>query len=223
MREYADAKWIFCVISVIKTTPYWGQMLKNILVNSNLQPICHGWKKPAALTGASYWESIIRPISKQFPGKPAVLWGVQKDNAARGGSQFFPIASQTWACWGNWWNNFYKLIQNVRRFPLWKLPFFIWAAHKDCFVAANTKAETFAALRNIVKEKVREVALFGASRKYLKKAWEGLVPSLHWHSDLRIGHARIEQDKKTRDVILLSPATSSFDQYANYENVVRIF
>lgn len=78
------------------------------------------------------------------------------------------------------------------------------------------KGGDLGALKNLVKEKVCEIALFGASREVFEKAWEGLVP-MHWYSNLETAMLALNKTKQPRDVILLSPATSSFDQYANYE------
>lgn len=78
------------------------------------------------------------------------------------------------------------------------------------------KGGDLSALKNLVKEKVCEIALFGASKEIFEEAWKGLVP-MHWHLDLETAMTSLNRTKKPQDIILLSPATSSFDQYANYE------
>lgn len=78
------------------------------------------------------------------------------------------------------------------------------------------KGGDLTSLNNLIREKVCEVAIFGASRDKFESAWNGIVP-MHWHKNLAEAMASLNKSKNPNDVILLSPATSSFDQYANYE------
>lgn len=77
------------------------------------------------------------------------------------------------------------------------------------------KGGDLAALAPLVAEKVREVALFGDSREYFEQAWAGIVP-MSWHPTLREAVARLRGGAAMGDVILLAPATSSYDLYKNY-------
>lgn len=67
----------------------------------------------------------------------------------------------------------------------------------------------------LIKEKVSEVALFGASREYFEKAWQDIVP-ISWHSNLKEAVKTLKSNAKPGEAILLAPATSSFDLYKNY-------
>lgn len=67
----------------------------------------------------------------------------------------------------------------------------------------------------LLKEKVRAVGMFGQSREIFSKAWEGVVP-LSWAGTLEDAVRGLRAKAREGDVILLSPATSSFDLYANY-------
>lgn len=78
------------------------------------------------------------------------------------------------------------------------------------------KGGNLASLIPLLKEKVKEVALYGGSREEFEQAWIGQVP-ISWHRTLREALARLRGSAALGDVILLSPATSSFDQYKNYE------
>ncbi len=70
-------------------------------------------------------------------------------------------------------------------------------------------------LRPLIKEKVKHVALFGASREYFEQAWQDIVP-LTWSANMQ-GAIEIARAKSASgDVVLLAPATASFDLYANY-------
>jgi UDP-N-acetylmuramoylalanine--D-glutamate ligase len=78
------------------------------------------------------------------------------------------------------------------------------------------KGGDLAGLRALLRERVKAVALFGASRDIFARAWEGSVP-LFWDADLPTAVTRLRSMAEAGDVVLLSPATSSFDLYANYK------
>ena len=77
------------------------------------------------------------------------------------------------------------------------------------------KGGDLAALGGLVRERVREVALFGASREHFEKAWRDLAP-LRWHPTLEEAVRALAASAKEGDVVLLAPATSSFDLYDSY-------
>ena len=77
-------------------------------------------------------------------------------------------------------------------------------------------------LAPILREKVLEVVLFGASREIFEKAWDGVVP-LHWTEFLEDGVRLAFERSRAGDAILLSPATASFDQFQNYKERGRVF
>lgn len=78
------------------------------------------------------------------------------------------------------------------------------------------KGGDLASLIPLLKERVKEVALFGGSRQEFEQAWIGSVP-ISWHNTLREALSRVRGSAALGDVVLLAPATSSFDQYKNYE------
>lgn len=70
-------------------------------------------------------------------------------------------------------------------------------------------------LAPLIREKVREVALFGASREIFEKAWKDTVP-ISWSKNLEGAVMELKKNACLGDIILLSPATSSYDAYKNY-------
>ena len=70
-------------------------------------------------------------------------------------------------------------------------------------------------LAPLLRQRVRHVALYGASREIFEAAWKGLVP-LSYDTTMGEAFARALAMAAGGEVILLSPATSSFDQYKNY-------
>nr|WP_232034746.1 UDP-N-acetylmuramoyl-L-alanine--D-glutamate ligase [Desulfovibrio ferrophilus] len=72
------------------------------------------------------------------------------------------------------------------------------------------------ALVPLLRRKARAVCLFGDSREVFEKAWAGHV-SLAWEATLDNAMRRLMTWAEEGDVMLLSPATASFDQYVNYK------
>lgn len=78
------------------------------------------------------------------------------------------------------------------------------------------KGGDLSSLRPLLQERVKAVCLYGGSREAFTTAWNGAVP-LHWEEKMEQAVAWLRERAKKGDVVLLSPATSSFDQFANYE------
>jgi UDP-N-acetylmuramoylalanine--D-glutamate ligase len=78
----------------------------------------------------------------------------------------------------------------------------------------------------LLKAKVRSVGLFGASREVFEAAWGGEVP-LFWEPTLEAAVRRLYAEAEPGEVILLSPATASFDAYKSYkargDDFARVF
>ena len=70
-------------------------------------------------------------------------------------------------------------------------------------------------LHPVLRDKVKAVGLFGASREIFEQAWQGVAP-MTWDPDLPSAVTRLYNMARPGDVVLLSPATSSFDLYENY-------
>ncbi|TVM19777.1 UDP-N-acetylmuramoyl-L-alanine--D-glutamate ligase [Oceanidesulfovibrio indonesiensis] len=71
------------------------------------------------------------------------------------------------------------------------------------------------ALRPLISEKVRAVGLYGGSREVFEKAWAGAA-KMFWEETMEAAFAAHMDEAQEGEIVLLSPATSSFDQYANY-------
>ncbi len=84
------------------------------------------------------------------------------------------------------------------------------------------KGGDLGALVPLLKEKVAAVGLFGASREVFEAAWAGQVPLFHEPTQ-KAAVARLFAEARPGDVILLSPATASFDLYDSYKARGRDF
>jgi UDP-N-acetylmuramoylalanine--D-glutamate ligase len=71
-------------------------------------------------------------------------------------------------------------------------------------------------LRPLLRERVKAALLFGASREIFEEAWKGATP-VFWDTAMAPALERARTLAAPGDVVLLSPATSSFDAYANYK------
>lgn len=78
------------------------------------------------------------------------------------------------------------------------------------------KGGDLAGLVPLLKERVREVGLFGDSREEFEAAWTGAV-DIFWEPDLERAVRRLAKDAEPGEVVLLSPGTASFDLYENYK------
>ncbi len=79
------------------------------------------------------------------------------------------------------------------------------------------KGGDLAALASLLRRKAKAVALFGASREVFEAAWGG-VADLSWHATLEPAVRRLAGLAAPGDVVLLSPATASFDLYRDYKH-----
>lgn len=74
-----------------------------------------------------------------------------------------------------------------------------------------------AALAPLIRKKVKAVCGCGASREVFEAAWASAA-DFDWKPTMAEAVAALWQKAEPGDVILLSPATSSFDAYENYKS-----
>ncbi|MDD6087790.1 MAG: UDP-N-acetylmuramoyl-L-alanine--D-glutamate ligase [Desulfovibrionaceae bacterium] len=77
------------------------------------------------------------------------------------------------------------------------------------------KGGDFSMIRHLLQSKVRHVALYGGSRKAFEEGIGDAAP-ISWDATMEQAVHRARDLAEEGNVILLSPATSSFDQYASY-------
>jgi UDP-N-acetylmuramoylalanine--D-glutamate ligase len=73
-----------------------------------------------------------------------------------------------------------------------------------------------AQLRGLLQERVKAAALFGEDRELFRQAWQDCT-RVFTESELKQAADRLLEIASPGDVLLLSPATSSFDQYKDYQ------
>lgn len=80
----------------------------------------------------------------------------------------------------------------------------------------NWKGGDLAGIIPQLEQHVKAVGLYGGGRDVFEQAWAGHVP-MAWHERMEEAVEGVLQQACPGDVVLLSPATSSFDQYADYK------
>jgi UDP-N-acetylmuramoylalanine--D-glutamate ligase len=83
-------------------------------------------------------------------------------------------------------------------------------------LGGSLKGGGFAGLREAVASRCRAAYLIGEAAEELERDLAGTVP-LHRCGDLATAVAAARRAARPGEVILLSPACASYDQYENYE------
>jgi len=84
------------------------------------------------------------------------------------------------------------------------------------------KGGSYAPLQRQIEKKVRRLVLFGAAKEIIARALGGLTATV-LVEDLPAAVADAAAHSRAGDVVLLSPACSSFDQFKNYAERGRAF
>lgn len=77
------------------------------------------------------------------------------------------------------------------------------------------KGGELSSLRDILQKKCKQIVLFGGSKEIFLSAWDGVAP-IEYCSTLEEAVEYSKQIATHGDVVLLSPATSSFDAFQSY-------
>jgi len=89
--------------------------------------------------------------------------------------------------------------------------------HPICLMAGGKfKGGNLNSLTPFMKNSVKHIALYGSSKEVFMAAFAHDF-NITWDKTLKDALNRLQQIVTKNDVVLLAPATSSFDQYLNYE------
>ena len=141
-------------------------------------------------------------------------FGVSEDEARRAAAAFAPLANRLELV-GEW--NGVAYINDSKATTVNALQMALQSMERPTLLLAGGvfKGGDLTALAGLLREKVKAVGLFGAGQEFFEKAWEGIVP-LSWSATLEEAVMALRDQAVVGDVILLAPATSSFDLYVNY-------
>jgi UDP-N-acetylmuramoylalanine--D-glutamate ligase len=99
-------------------------------------------------------------------------------------------------------------LKSLQSFP----PSSVWL-----ILGGKDKAGEFERMRDLVKEKTRAVLTIGSAAERIATALEGAA-TIESAGDMQHAVAYARAHAKAGDVVLLSPACASFDQYRNFEH-----
>jgi len=74
-----------------------------------------------------------------------------------------------------------------------------------------------------IRERVARIYLFGNSRDIFEEAWSSTGKEISWDPTLEEAVYRAASEARSGDCVLLSPATASFDLFANYKERGKAF
>ncbi len=92
-----------------------------------------------------------------------------------------------------------------------------FASRVRLILGGRGKGQDFTPLRAAVAERCAAVHLIGEDAERIAAALDGAGPPLHADGDLERAVAHARRDARRGDVVLLSPACASHDQYADFE------
>jgi UDP-N-acetylmuramoylalanine--D-glutamate ligase len=84
------------------------------------------------------------------------------------------------------------------------------------------KGSNYQSLNDLVQENVKTVIAYGADAQLIDQAWSGLV-AVHPVTDMTEALKKADSIARSGDVVLLSPACASFDQFRDFEERGRCF
>jgi len=85
-------------------------------------------------------------------------------------------------------------------------------------LGGRDKGNDYLELENQIREKVHTVVSIGEARQNIKKQLEGVVPNLIEADTIKNAVKAARNQAKRGEIVLLSPACSSFDMFENYED-----
>ena len=90
-------------------------------------------------------------------------------------------------------------------------------------LGGRDKGNDYSELRDQLMEKVHTVIAIGESKARIQEALGEVVPHLLMADDMRSAVRMAQKQAKRGEVVLLSPACSSFDMFESYEHRGRVF
>lgn len=213
MDEYVDAKFRLFQCQTPEDTAIVGEDLLETVRNRNLRARLESFTATDRFPKARLLGRHNK-ANMEAAYLACRVFGVDEATAARAVADFAPLAHRLELV-GEW--NGIAYINDSKCTTASSLKVALESMERPVRLLAGGvfKGGDLVALAPLVREKVREVALFGASREKFTEAWQGIVP-ISWSPTLEEAMRGARKNAQAGDVILMAPATSSFDLFANY-------
>ena len=153
----------------------------------------------AAAKSAGVEPAMIRQVLDNFPGLEHRLEFVREKNGVR----YYNDSKGT---------NVGAVVKSLASFTE---PVILLAGGVD-------KGGDYAPLKEGIRQKVRRLVLFGAAKEIIARALGGFTETV-LVEDIRAAVCDASAHARAGDVVLLSPACSSFDQFRNYAERGKVF
>lgn len=214
MEEYAEAKFRLFRCQDKGDLAILNPELKK-LVNAYNVPGLKLWIEEEGRFPQSHLLGRHNKFNVEAAWQAAKFFGVSEDNASRAVAAFYPLPHRLETIRDL---DGVRYVNDSKCTTVSALKVALEAFDRPVrlLCGGKFKGGDLAALQDLIKAKVKEVALFGASREIFEKAWQNLV-SMSWSPTLAEAVNILKEHAEKGDVILLAPATSSFDLYKNYE------
>ncbi|CAK7073796.1 MAG: UDP-N-acetylmuramoylalanine--D-glutamate ligase [Desulfovibrio sp.] len=213
MHEYVEAKFSLFERQTEEDLALFGASLEDEVP---LHAI--GGRMEFFTTPETKWETPLMGAHNQLNIEAAYRavceFGVSREDAAKAAAAFKPLENRLELV-GEWDGVAY--VNDTKCTTVSALEVALKSMDRPTLllVGGVFKGGDLEALIPLLKEKVKAVGMFGKSREIFTKAWEGTVP-LFWAATLEEAMRGLRDEAVPGDVILLAPATASFDLYANY-------
>lgn len=213
MQEYTEAKFRIFRCQEAGDLAIMGDGLQALSKNFKLRSRLL-FVKPEQRFTNSPLAGLHNRINEEAAWQACRFFGINEDNATKAVENFqqLPHRLETVAN-----INGIRYINDSKSTTVTSLKVALEAFHRPLrlLCGGHFKGGDLGSLRELVQKKVSAVYLFGESRELFEEAWQNTVP-ISWFPNLKEAFEKANAEAKTNDIVIMSPATSSFDLYKNY-------
>lgn len=213
MREYVDAKFALFARQTPEDLAVFGPGLDDEMAARAVAARIERF----SITGRFAKTPLLgahNQANLEAAYQAAKEFGVTEDDARRAAAAFTPLAHRLELV-GEWDGVAYVNDSKCTTVDAMKAALESMTRPALLLAGGVFKGGDLASLAPLLREKAKAVGLFGASREEFERAWKGCAP-LSWAPTLEEAVRGLRAKAEKGDVILLAPATASFDLYENY-------
>jgi UDP-N-acetylmuramoylalanine--D-glutamate ligase len=213
MREYVEAKFSLFARQTGEDLAIFGADLEDEAPLRQIKA-----RTVYVSAGDEAWETRLLGRHNQANIQAAYLacreFGVTEEEARRAAAAFEPLPDRLELV-GEW--NGVAYVNDSKGTTVDALKIALESMERPVLLLAGGvfKGGDLARLLPLLRAKVKAVGLFGQSGEIFEEAWRGAAP-ISWSPDMEQAARLLRKQASAGDVVLLAPATASFDLYENY-------